>query len=126
MHDSTAREPPVLTLEAEPASEDAVPASEDAVSKPRDGIVVSTVLRLTTSDGERFEDVAKAMEHEAFYQILRRLVKELNWADNEDTAGFATKLASNFRNLLPLLKQLETDAEALRGHLERYRPTPHE
>lgn len=119
MHDSTAREPPALTLDAERAS-------EEAVSKPRDGIVVSTVLRLTTSDGERFEDVAKAMEHEAFYQILRRLVKELNWADNEETASFATKLARHFRSILPLLNQLETDAEALRGHLARYRPAPHE
>ena len=118
MHDSDAREPPVLTLEAEDVS-------EEGVSKAtRDGIVVSTVLRLTTSDGEHFEDVAKAMEHEAFYRILRRLVKDLNWPDNEETAGFATKLAKSFRNLVPLLNHLEADAEALRGHLQRYRPSP--
>jgi hypothetical protein len=119
MHDSTASEPPVLTLEAEPVSDDAAP-------KPRDGIVVSTVLRLTTSDGQRFEDIPKAMEHEAFYQILKRLVKELNWADNEETAVFATTLAKHFRSLVPLLNRLESDAEALRGHLARYRPAPHE
>lgn len=119
MHDATAGEPPALTLEAEPVS-------DDAAGKSRDGIVVSTVLRLTTSDGQRFEDVAKAMEHEAFYQILRRLVKELNWADNEETAAFATKLAKSFRSLLPVLARLESDAEALRGHLARYRPAPHE
>ena len=117
MHDSTAREPPVLTLEAEAVS-------EEGVSKTRDGIVVSTVLRLTTSDGEHFEDVAKAMEHEAFYRILRQLVKKLNWPDDEETAAFASKLAKSLRNLMPLLNQLETDAEALRGHLARYRPSP--
>lgn len=87
----------------------------------REGIVVSTVLRLTTSDGERFEDVGKAMEHEAFYQILKRLVKELGWADNEATADFATRLARNFTGLLPLLNQLEADAEGLRAHLETFR-----
>jgi hypothetical protein len=94
-------------------------------AKPRDGIVVSTVLRLTTSDGERFEDAAKAMEHEAFYQILKRLVKELGWADNEETAQFASRLARNFSDLLPLLARLETDAEALRAHLQTFRhPVP--
>jgi hypothetical protein len=90
-------------------------------AKPRDGIVVSTVLRLTTSDGERFEDVGKAMEHEAFYQILRHLVKELAWTDNEETADFALKVARNFNGLLPLLNQLKADAEALRAHVETFR-----
>jgi hypothetical protein len=87
--------------------------------RSRDGIVVSTVLRLTTSDGERFEDVTKAMEHEAFYQILRHLVKELGWADNEDTATFATRLSQHFRTLMPVLARLETDGEALRTHLAK-------
>lgn len=90
-------------------------------AKSRDGIVVSTVLRLTTSDGERFEDARKAMEHEAFYQLLRRLVKELGWADNEETAAFAMKLARSFADLLPLMNRLETDAEALRAHLQTFR-----
>jgi hypothetical protein len=105
MAESTTLREPALAHEVRPRS--------------RDGIVVSTVLRLTTSDGERFEDIAKAMEHEAFYQILRHLVKELGWADNEDTAAFATRLSQNFRALIPLLSQLETDAEALRTHLAK-------
>jgi hypothetical protein len=108
MSDSAIREP-VLAADARP---------RDGV---REGIVVSTVLRLTTSDGERFEDVGKAMEHEAFYQIFRRLVKELGWADNEASADFATKLARSFTGLLPLLNQLEADADALRAHLETFR-----
>jgi hypothetical protein len=95
--------------------------TENESAKPRDGIVVSTVLRLTTSDGERFEEVAKAMEHEAFYQILKRLVKELGWSDDEATATFALKLARNFDGLLPLLTQLQADGEALRDHLKRFR-----
>jgi hypothetical protein len=105
----------------DPAAHEPVLAPE-ARSKPREGIVVSTVLRLTTSDGQRFEDAGKAMEHEAFYQILKRLVKDLGWADNEETAEFAVKLARHFQGLLPLLKQLETDAEGLRTHLAAYRP----
>ena len=112
MRDPAVREP-VLAADQKPR--DAEPP------KPRDGIVVSTVLRLTTSDGQRFEDVAKAMEHEAFYQILKRLVKELGWTDNEETAAFATQLSRNFAGLLPLLNQLEADAEALRAHLETFR-----
>ena len=95
--------------------------TEHESAKPRDGIVVSTVLRLTTSDGERFEEIAKAMEHEAFYQILKRLVKELGWSDDEATATFALKLARNFDGLLPLLTQLQADGEALRDHLKRFR-----
>jgi len=102
------------------AARDSTVAGDEA-GKPRDGIVVSTVLRLTTSDGERFEDVAKAMEHEAFYQILKRLVKELGWSDDEESAKFALKLARNFAGLLPLLNRLETDGESLRAHLERFR-----
>jgi hypothetical protein len=94
---------------------------QETQSRSRDGIVVSTVLRLTTSDGERFEDAAKAMEHEAFYQILRRLVKELGWGDNEETATFALRLSQHFRNLLPLLNQLESDSEALQTHLKTLR-----
>lgn len=92
--------------------------------RSRDGIVVSTVLRLTTSDGERFEDVAKAMEHEAFYQIFRRLVKELGWSDNEETAAFAMRLAKSYESLLPMLAQLEADTAALREHLKTFRHTP--
>lgn len=95
--------------------------SEDESAKPRDGIVVSTVLRLTTSDGERFEDIAKAMEHEAFYQILKRLVKDLGWSDDEATATFALQLARHFNGLMPLLTQLQADDEALRDHLKRFR-----
>jgi hypothetical protein len=106
----------------EPAFREPVLAAD---AKPRDGvregIVVSTVMRLTTSDGERFEDVGKAMEHEAFYQILKRLVKELGWADDESTADFATRLARNLTGLLPLLNQLATDAQTLRAHLETFR-----
>jgi hypothetical protein len=93
--------------------------AQERQPRSRDGIVVSTVLRLTTSDGQRFEDVAKAMEHEAFYRILKHLVKELGWPDNEDTAAFATRLSQNFRALIPLLGQLESDAEALRTHLAK-------
>ena len=111
MADSTLREPS-LAREGRPTS--------------RDGIVVSTVLRLTTSDGERFEDVGKAMEHEAYYQILRRLVKELGWPDDEGTAAFATQLSQHYRGLLPLLTQLEADGEALRAHLEKFRNVPTE
>jgi len=100
--------------------------AHDVRPRTREGIVVSTVLRLTTTDGERFEDVTKAMEHEAYYQILRRLVKELGWPDNEDTAGFATRLSQNFRGLLPLLNQLEADGEALRAHLAKLQRIPPE
>jgi hypothetical protein len=100
--------------------------AQDVRPRTREGIVVSTVLRLTTTDGERFEDVTKAMEHEAYYQILRRLVKELGWPDNEDTAGFATRLSQHFRGLLPLLNQLEADGEALRTHLARLQRVPPE
>lgn len=98
-----------------------VAAPDTGERRSRDGIVVSTVLRLTTSDGERFEDVARAMEHEAFYQILRRLVKELDWADNEETATFAMRLARSYTSLLPVLSQLETDTAALREHLKTFR-----
>jgi hypothetical protein len=88
--------------------------------KSREGIVVSTVLRLTTTDGERFEDISKAMEHEAFYQILKHLVKEQGWSDNEETATFAMRLARNYASLLPVLSQIEADAAALREHLKAY------
>lgn len=86
----------------------------------RDGIVVSTVIRLTTSDGRTFEEMSKAMEHEAFYQTLKRLVKDLGWPDSEETASFAINLAKHYRNLLPLLSQLEKDAETLRAHLHEF------
>lgn len=89
----------------------------------RDGIVVSTVLRLTTSDGQRFEDIGKAMEHEAFYQILKHLVKEQGWSDNEETASFAIRLARNYASLLPVLTRLESDAAALREHLKAFQHT---
>ena len=102
------------------------PPVQEGRPRSREGIVVSTVLRLTTTDGERFEDVAKAMEHEAFYQILRRLVKELGWPDNDETAAFATRLSQSYRGLLPLLAQLEADDEALRAHLARLQHVPPE
>lgn len=79
----------------------------------REGVVVSTVIRLTTSDGRAFDDPAKAIEHEAFYQILRLLVKEQGWADSEETAAFALALARSYRRLLPLLHELEREANAL-------------
>ena len=92
----------------------------------REGIVVSTVMRLTTSDGKMFDDVEKAIQHEAFYQIIKRLVKELGWADDQETAAFATKLSQSFHSLLPLLSQLETDSEALRSHLAKLQRLPQE
>lgn len=81
--------------------------------KLRDGVVVSTVIRLTTSDGRAFDDPAKAIEHEAFYQILKLLVKQQGWADSDETAAFALALARCYRNLLPLLHELEREAAAL-------------
>ena len=105
---------------------DTAPAKEPVLrtqperAKPREGIVVSTVMRLTTSDGRTFEETAKAMEHEAFYQILKGLVKELGWPDNEETGSFAVSLAKHYRALLPLLNQLEKDADALRAHLSEF------
>jgi hypothetical protein len=95
--------------------------AEPERAKPREGIVVSTVMRLTTSDGRTFEETDKAMEHEAFYQILKRLVKDLGWPDNEETGSFAVSLAKNYRALLPVLSQLEKDAETLRAHLSEFR-----
>ena len=71
------------------------PESERA--KPREGIVVSTVTRLTTSDGRTFEETSKAIEHEAFYQILKRLVKDVGLPDNEETGSFAVNLAKHYR-----------------------------
>jgi hypothetical protein len=88
--------------------------------KQREGIVVSTVMRLTTSDGRTFEEIAKAMEHEAFYQILKRLVKDLGLPDSEETGALAVSLAKHYRGLLPLLNQLDRDAETLRAHLAEY------
>lgn len=111
---------------AEPTTLREPSLTQDSRPRTREGIVVSTVIRLTTTDGERFEDITKAMEHEAFYQILRRLVKELGWPDNDDTAGFATRLSQSFRGLLPLLNQLEADGEALRTHLEKLQRVPPE
>jgi predicted component of type VI protein secretion system len=88
--------------------------------KHRDGIVVSTVMRLTTTDGRTFEEASKAMEHEAFYQILKQLVKDLGWQDSEETASFAMSLARHYQSLLPLLIQLEKEAETLRSHLQEF------
>jgi hypothetical protein len=99
---------------------EAASRAEPERAKPREGIVVSTVMRLTTSDGRTFEDTAKAIEHEAFYQILKLLVKDLGWPDNEETGSFATSLARHYRALLPLLGQLERDADTLRAHLAEY------
>lgn len=107
MPDAALAKEPVLRTEPERA-------------KTREGIVVSTVTRLTTSDGRTFEETEKAMEHEAFYQILKRLVKDLGWPDNEETGSFAVNLAKNYRALLPVLGQLEKDAETLRAHLAEY------
>jgi hypothetical protein len=78
------------------------------------------VTRLTTSDGRTFEGTEQAIEHEAFYQILKQLVKDLGWPDNEETGSFAVSLARHYRALLPLLGQLEKDAETLRAHLADY------
>lgn len=88
--------------------------------KPREGIVVSTVVRLTTSDGRTFDEPEKAIEHEAFYQILKRLVKEFGWADSEESAAFAIKLARHYRALLPLLNDLEKESETMRAHLSEF------
>jgi hypothetical protein len=90
---------------------------EPSESKPREGIVVSTVMRLTTTDGRTFDETEKAMEHEAFYQILKLLVKKAGWADSEESAAFAIKLARHYRTLLPLLNELEKDSDTLRTHL---------
>ncbi len=107
MPDAVLAKEPVLRAEPERA-------------KPREGIVVSTVTRLTTSDGRTFEETAKAIEHEAFYQILKRLVKDLGLPDNEETGSFAVNLAKHYRALLPVLGKLEKDAETLSAHLAEY------
>jgi hypothetical protein len=117
MRESAALREPVLDGNAASKPRE---GDDNAAGKPREGIVVSTVLRLTTSDGERFEDIGKAMEHEAFYQILKRLVKELGWSDDEETATFALKLARHYASLLPVLNQIEADDEALRAHLKTF------
>jgi hypothetical protein len=106
---------PDVALSKEPALR-----AEPERAPPREGIVVSTVTRLTTSDGRTFEDTEKAVEHEAFYQILKRLVKDLGWPDNEATGSFALNLAKSYRTLLPVLAQLEKDAETLHEHLTEY------
>lgn len=89
----------------------------------KEGIVISTAIRLTTTDGHAFEDPAKALEHEAFYQILKRLVTELGQPDNEATAAFALTLAKHYRRLLPVLAELDREADAvsakLRAAIER-------
>ena len=95
--------------------------TETGRAKPREGIVVSTVMRLTTSDGRTFEETTTAIEHEAFYQILKHLVKEAGWPDNEETGAFAVSLAKTYQGLLPLLGQLDKDAATLRSHLSEYR-----
>ncbi len=95
-------------------------ASGEPPPKPREGIVVSTVLRLTTSDGRTFDDAEKAIEHEAFYQILKKLVKDLGWADSEESAAFAMKLARHYRALLPLLRDLEKESDTMRAHLSEF------
>lgn len=105
------------TLSREPKFRDG-PSEPDP--KPREGIVVSTVMRLTTSDGRTFEEVEKAIEHEAFYQILKRLVKDLGWGDNEESAAFALKLARHYRALLPVLRELEKDSDTMRAHLSEF------
>lgn len=96
------------------------PTPREPGSKPREGIVVSTVVRLTTSDGRTFDEPEKAIEHEAFYQILKRLVKDAGWADNEESAAFAIKLARHYRALLPLLNDLEKEFETMRTHLSDF------
>jgi hypothetical protein len=106
--------PDALAKDKEPA------LRTDSERAKREGIVVSTVMRLTTSDGHTFEETAKAIEHEAFYQILKRLVKELGWPDNEETGTFAVNLAKHYRALLPVLSQLDKDTETLRAHLAEY------
>lgn len=100
------------------AKEPVRPESERA--KPREGIVVSTVTRLTTSDGRTFEETSKAIEHEAFYQILKHLVKDVGLPDNAETGSFAVTLAKHYRALLPVLGQLEKDADTLTAHLAEY------
>ncbi|HEX6978699.1 MAG TPA: hypothetical protein VF342_05325 [Alphaproteobacteria bacterium] len=89
----------------------------------REGIVVSTVVRLTTSDGCAFDEPEKAMEHEAFYQILKRLIRELGWADNEETAAFAKRLARSYQDLLPLLNELDRENATLKAHLKEFQRT---
>ena len=115
MRDSIMPKEPMLRRDVDPAKPEG-----GAQAKPREGIVVSTVMRLTTSDGRTFEESTKAIEHEAFYQILKHIVKELGWSDNEESASFAMKLARYYRSLLPVLMQLDKDAETLRAHLREY------
>jgi len=92
-------------------------------SLKRDGIVLSTAVRLSTSDGRTFDDPAKAMEHEAFYQILKRLVKGVGLPDNDETASFALLLARTYPHLLPLLGDLARQADALKQRLREYERT---
>jgi hypothetical protein len=106
--------------ESSPKPGELNPTPREPSSKPREGIVVSTVLRLTTSDGRIFDEPEKAIEHEAFYQILKRLVKDLGWADSEESAAFAVKLARHYRALLPLLRELEEESERTRAHLGEF------
>ena len=105
------------TLSKEPKFRD---GPSEPGARPREGIVVSTVMRLTTSDGRTFDEAERALEHEAFYQILKRLVKELGWADSEESAAFAIKLARQYRDLLPLLNDLERESEKMRSHLSEF------
>jgi hypothetical protein len=123
MRESMAAREPILRTSVEQARtrEGADEAKvREGEGRVRDGIVVSTVMRLTTSDGRTFEEVPKAMEHEAFYQILKQLVKDLGWQDSEETASFAINLAKHYRALLPLLNQLQKDADTLRAHLHEF------
>ena len=86
----------------------------------KDGIVVSTVVRLTTSDGRAFDEVEKALQHEAFYRILKTLVKAFNWADDEETAKFALLLAKSYPQLLPVLSELQKEAQSLSAKLQEH------
>jgi hypothetical protein len=44
----------------------------------------------------------------------------LGWADNEETAAFAVKLARDYQALLPLLNDLEKESETMRQHLSEF------
>lgn len=119
------REPFLKRLSGRRETERAMEREDDTLARTgserpppvREGIIVSTAVRLTTTDGHSFDEPDKAMEHEAYYQILRRLVKEFGWADGEETATFARALARCYRDLIPLLVELERQNEALTARI---------